>query len=156
MKLGETSTTGDEEGIKTKTSEVVPAEQEVQATLDSLLGEIQQVPPAFSAIKVGGKRAYKLAREGKEVKLEPRPITIYEITDVTYTYPHVEFTTKVSSGTYIRTLVEDIGKDLGTGAYMTDLRRTQVGKFHIGQSLSLEKNTELSAETIDKMLQTNI
>src|SRR5260221_2643641 len=88
-----------------------------------------QTPHVFSAIKVNGQRAYKLAREGKKVVIEPRKVTIYQITDVNYTYPEVKFTAKVSSGTYIRSLVEDIGKELATGAYMSTLRRTEIGEF---------------------------
>jgi tRNA pseudouridine55 synthase len=82
-------------------------------------------------MKINGQRAYKLAREGKAVELEARPVTIYENKLTSYEYPYVNFTSKVSSGTYIRSLVEDLGKALGTGAYMSDLRRTTVGQFSI-------------------------
>ena len=135
MKLGQTSTTGDEEGQKTAVSKKQPTQSEVGVALQQFLGEISQTPPAYSAIKVNGQRAYKLARAGKTVTIEPRVITIYDITGIAYSYPEVRFTTKVSSGTYIRTLVEDIGKALGTGAYMTDLRRITVGKYHLDQAL---------------------
>ncbi|MDB5183288.1 MAG: tRNA pseudouridine synthase [Candidatus Saccharibacteria bacterium] len=131
LKLGETSTTGDNEGEKTKISDTQPTLEAVEAALEAFTGEIMQTPPIYSAIKVGGQRAYKLAREGKEVKLEPRPVTIYSITEVEYTYPEVKFTCKVSSGTYIRSLVDDIGKQLGVGAYMSNLRRTEVGGYSI-------------------------
>jgi tRNA pseudouridine55 synthase len=97
--------------------------------LQQFTGEIRQIPPAYSAIKVNGQRAYKLARAGKEVKIEPRAVTIYSIAAVNYSYPSLKFTAKVSSGTYIRSLVMDIGEVLGTGAYMSDLRRTQIGEF---------------------------
>lgn len=136
LKLGETSTTGDEEGERSRISDEMPAPEIIQAVLKGFVGEIEQIPPQFSAIKVNGQRAYKLARAGKEVKLEPRKITIYEITDIVYEYPEVKFTTKVSSGTYIRSLVEDIGAKLGTGAYMSDLRRTQVGGFRLDKAQS--------------------
>lgn len=140
MKLGETSSTGDEEGIKTKSSEQrAVSSEELQAVLEAFVGEIEQVPPAYSAIKVNGQRAYKLARAGKPVKIEPRKVTIYKITDVEYDHPIVKFTAKVSSGTYIRTLVEDIGKSLGTGAYMSDLRRTQVGVFDIADASTIDE-----------------
>jgi tRNA pseudouridine55 synthase len=129
MKLGFTSSTGDEEGEKIAVSTTAPSEKAVLEALEGLQGHIMQVPPKYSAMKIGGVRAYKLAREGKEVALEARPATIYsnELTD--YSYPYVKFTSKVGSGTYIRSLVEDLGKILKTGAYMSDLRRTQVGKF---------------------------
>jgi tRNA pseudouridine55 synthase len=131
MKLGETSTTGDEEGVKTKTSDLQPDPAEVEAALQKFTGRIMQTPPAFSAMKINGKRAYELARAGKEVELEARPVTIYssELTD--YLYPFVHFTCRVSSGTYIRSLVEDLGAELKTGAYMSDLHRTIVGQFSI-------------------------
>jgi tRNA pseudouridine55 synthase len=137
MKLGETSTTGDEEGTKTAVSAEKPSLEAVSAALEAFVGEIDQVPPQFSAIKVDGQRAYKLAREGKEVKLEPRKVIIYGISGVKYTYPEVSFTCEVSSGTYIRSLVEDIGEKLGTGAYMSNLRRIQVGKFNLSKANSL-------------------
>ncbi len=131
MKLGQTSTTGDEEGDKTDVSPKKPSQSAVEAAIRSFVGESQQTPPQFSAIKVDGQRAYKLARQGKTIKLEPRTIQIDSITDVKYEYPIVKFTADVSSGTYIRSLVEDIGTKLGTGAYMTDLRRTRIGDFEL-------------------------
>ena len=134
MKLGQTSTTGDEEGEKTHVSDEKPYLKAIRGVLKGFVGEIEQIPPQFSAIKVGGQRAYKLARAGKEVKLEPRKVNIYDITEVKYDYPEVKFTAKVSSGTYIRSLVEDIGAKLGTGAYMFALRRTQVGEFKLKDS----------------------
>jgi tRNA pseudouridine55 synthase len=137
MKLGETSTTGDDEGEKRVTSKRMPSTEEVVNALQQFTGELQQTPPAFSAVKVNGKRAYKLAREGKEVKLEPRTIHIYKTTLDAYEYPFVRFTTEVSSGTYIRSLVQDVGERLATGAYMSDLRRTSVGKFKVTEASSI-------------------
>ena len=150
MKLGVTSTTGDEEGEKTVISDVNPSEDEILSALQKFTGEIMQTPPAFSAVKVNGQRAYKLAREGKEVVIEPRKVTIYDISDVGYAYPEVKFTAKVSSGTYIRSLVEDIGKELATGAYMTALRRTQIGNFNLQDAI-----TEINYETISEKILTN-
>lgn len=138
MHLGQTSTTGDDEGEKTAVSDIVPSENEILDALEGFLGEISQVPPAYSAIKVNGQRAYKLAREGKEVVIEPRQVTIYDIRLGAYSYPEVTFTTSVSSGTYIRSLVEDIGSKLGTGAYMSGLRRTKVGTFDIQNAISID------------------
>ena len=131
MKLGQTSTTGDEEGEKTVVSSERPELKELEKVLKKFVGEQMQTPPIYSAIKVDGQRAYKLARAGKEVKLEPRKVTIYSMSGIKYAYPEVKFTTKVSSGTYIRSLVEDIGKQLGVGAYMSALRRIEVGKYSI-------------------------
>ncbi|MEK7602771.1 MAG: tRNA pseudouridine(55) synthase TruB [Patescibacteria group bacterium] len=153
MKLGETSTTGDEEGEKIVTSKQIPSNEEIVKVLQEFIGELQQTPPAFSAIKINGKRAYKLAREGKEVKIEPRKVTIYSVTLTNYNYPFVNFTTEVSSGTYIRSLVHDVGEKLGTGAYMSDLRRIKVGTFDVSQSISMQDvdhNLILSSvQTID-------
>ena len=134
MKLGQVSTTGDEEGEKRHVSDVVPTQEAVLGSLGAFQGEIMQVPPAFSAMKINGQRAYKLAREGKPVELEARPVVIYKNELTKYDYPYVTFTSEVGSGTYIRSLVEDIGKLLGTGAYMSDLRRTRVGTFSIDDS----------------------
>ena len=135
MRLGQTSTTGDEEGVKTQVSTHKPTQKELQAVIEQFIGEIMQTPPQFSAIKVDGQRAYKLARAGKAVKLEPRKVTITRLNVTHFDYPTVQFTAEVSSGTYIRSLVEDIGKQLGTGAYMTALRRTNVGKFKIDDAI---------------------
>jgi tRNA pseudouridine55 synthase len=152
MKLGWTSSTGDEEGIKTKSSEQrAVSKEEIEKVLEGFTGEIMQTPPAYSAVKIGGQRAYKLARAGKEVKLEPRKVTIYQISNIKYSYPKVTFIAKVSSGTYIRSLVEDIGKALGLGAYMTDLRRTSVGDFGIDGAISPEN---ISQEVIYQNLLT--
>jgi tRNA pseudouridine55 synthase len=145
MKLGETSTTDDDEGEKLKIGDRRPESEEVQKAVLGFVGETQQIPPAFSAIKVNGKRAYKLAREGKEVVIEPRTVTIQSITELSYDYPYVRFTTHVSSGTYIRSLVRDIGEKLQTGAYMSDLRRTKVGSFSIENALAMN---DLAPETL--------
>lgn len=131
MKLGEVSTTGDEEGEKKAVSSEAPEKTAVLGALEQLQGHIMQVPPAYSAMKIGGVRAYKLARKGEKVELEARPVTIYSNELTSYEYPLVKFTSQVSSGTYIRSLVEDLGELLGTGAYMSDLRRTKVGEFGI-------------------------
>ncbi len=131
LKLGETSTTDDAEGEITKISDKIPSKDEVLAAIDSFVGDIEQIPPIYSAIKIDGKRAYKLAREGEQPEMKPRPVTIHSISHFEYDYPFVEFTTEVSSGTYIRSLARDIGEKLRSGAYMTNLRRTTVGNFDI-------------------------
>lgn len=142
MRLGETSTTDDGEGDVTKVSDAKPTEDELKSAINSFVGEISQVPPAFSAIKVNGKRAYKLAREGKEVVIEPRTVTVHGITNINYTYPDVTFIASVSSGTYIRSLTRDIGEKLGTGAYMSDLRRTNIGKFKLENAIQIADLSE--------------
>jgi len=137
MKLGEVSTTGDEEGEKKAVSDAAPSKEAVLEALERFQGQIMQVPPAFSAMKINGQRAYKLAREGKTVELEARPVQIYRNTLAAYEYPYVKFTSEVGSGTYIRSLVEDLGRVLDTGAYMSDLRRTRVGQFDITNALQV-------------------
>ena len=138
MTLGKTSTTGDEEGQKTQINTQQPTRDELQQVVEQFIGEVMQTPPAYSAIKINGQRAYKLARQGKEVKLEPRKATIHGLKINSYKYPVVKFTAKVSSGTYIRSLVEDIGMKLDTGAYMSDLRRTKVGDFNIEKVIRID------------------
>ena len=138
MTLGYTSSTGDREGELTKVSDKPPAKQAADAALDRFKGEILQKPHKYSAVKIDGQRAYKAARTGKTVVIEPRKVKIYEITDVKYDYPKLSFTCKVSSGTYIRSLAEDIGSGLSTGAYLSALRRTEVGGFSVIDSLSVE------------------
>jgi tRNA pseudouridine55 synthase len=150
--LGSVSSTGDPEGEITKESDKTPTQEEVIETLEKFKGQVEQTPHKFSALKIDGQRAYKLAREGKVVKLEPRKVTIYSIEDIEYKYPTLKFSTRVSSGTYIRSLAEDIGKDLSTGAYLSALRRTEVNKFNIRDSLNLK---DLDGKSISSYLQTS-
>lgn len=138
LKLGQTSTTDDDEGEKTVVSRSEPTREAVDSALGGFIGEIQQVPPIFSAIKVDGKRAYKEARAGRDITLKPRTVTIHPIEGVEYEYPFVRFTANVSSGTYIRSLARDIGEKLGTGAYMSNLRRTEVGTFSVADAQSID------------------
>ncbi|HSX31282.1 MAG TPA: tRNA pseudouridine(55) synthase TruB [Candidatus Saccharimonadales bacterium] len=149
MKLGEVSSTGDGEGEKTAVSDTVPTPVAVLEALEAFQGHIMQVPPAFSAMKVNGQRAYHLARQGKEVALEARPVTINDLRLTKYEYPFVWFTADVGSGTYIRSLVEDLGKHLDTGAYMPDLRRTRVGQFKLEDAISKD---DLDRETVAEHL----
>lgn len=150
VKLGETSTTGDEEGEKTRVSNIEPTNEQVDSALQQFVGDTMQTPPQYSAIKINGQRAYKLARAGKVAVIEPRPIHITSLTLNNYEYPNVNFTAEVSSGTYIRSLVEGIGKQLQTGAYMSDLRRTRVGQWQIQNAITLD---DLTAELIYSSLQ---
>jgi tRNA pseudouridine55 synthase len=138
LSLGSISSTGDKEGEITKKNAHKPSHERVKEVLNTFTGRIQQTPHKYSAVKIDGKRAYKSARAGQEVKIEPREVTIYGITDVDYDYPKLKFTAKVSSGTYIRSLAEDIGEALGTGAYLSALRRTRVGGFDIKNSSKID------------------
>lgn len=141
MKLGYTSTTGDIEGeiIASNSSVRVPKLVDVEKVVEKFMGETEQTVPVYSAVKINGQRAYKLAREGKEVEMPKRKVRIDEIEILRYEWPYLEIRCKVSSGTYIRALGEDIGKLLGTGAYLTALRRTQVGKYRIEDAKALEE-----------------
>ncbi len=130
IRLGETSTTGDPEGEIT-ISGTAPSRAEIEAIIPQFTGKIQQTPPAFSAIKVNGQRAYKLARAGKAVDIPSRTVEIYSLEILSYDAPELRIRTHVSSGTYIRTLAEDIGKALGCGAYCYELRRTQIADYKI-------------------------
>ena len=136
--LGKTSTTGDIEGEITDVSDKVPTPDEVKEACKKFVGEINQTVPIFSAVKINGERAYKLARKGKEVEMPTRKVTISSIDILDYTYPELKIRTHVSSGTYIRTLGEDIGKALGTGAYLTALRRTKIANYDVADALKLD------------------
>ena len=144
-RLGQTSTTGDEEGEKTLVSKSVPSKADILAVLEKFKGEIEQTPPIYSAIKVNGKRAYKLARDGKTPEIKPRLVKIYAIEAVIYSYPDLKFEVSVSSGTYIRSLVTDIGEVLKTGAYTHELRRLNINKYQVADAVLVDK---LSPETI--------
>ncbi len=146
MKLGETSATGDAEGELTFVADRQPSEAEVAAALERFIGNIMQTPPIFSAMKVNGVRAYKLARAGEAVVLEARPARIDNIELTEYAYPYVRFTADVGSGTYVRSLVEDVGEELRTGAYMSDLRRTRIGSFSLDGAV-----TDLSSLSVDTL-----
>lgn len=137
IRLGRTSTTGDPEGEVTDSSDHQPSLDEVKSAAARFVGEITQRPPIYSAIKVDGQRAYDLARQGKEVEIPERNVTIYNLEIIDYTYPELRIRTHVSSGTYIRTLAEDIGKALGTGAYCTQLRRTKVSDWDVANAQTL-------------------
>lgn len=135
--LGQTSTTGDPEGEITDISDRTPAKLEISKTLLEFTGEIAQRPPIYSAIKINGQRAYKLARKGVQIEMPKRNISIYKIELVSYCYPEINIRTHVSSGTYIRTLAEDIGKALSTGAYCTQLRRVSIGRWDVTEANKL-------------------
>lgn len=113
-------------------------EEEIRNATVKFTGEILQVPPAHSAIKVGGKRVYELARQGKEVKLEPRKVTIKEFEITKTELPVVYFRVVCSTGTYIRSLANDFGEALGCGAYMSSLCRTRIGEFLVKNAQTIE------------------
>lgn len=138
IRLGQTSTTGDPEGEIVDASQDRPSQGDIERVLTLFKGEIVQTPPMYSAIKVDGQRAYKLARAGHEVVIPTRTVTIHQLDLQGYTYPELKIRAHVSSGTYIRTLAEDIGKALGTGAYCTELRRTRIADWSIDEAKTLQ------------------
>jgi len=137
VRLGQTSTTGDPEGVISNISDDIPNQTEILKVLAKFTGEISQRPPIYSAIKVNGERAYKLARGGKEFEIPMRQVTILSLEPIDYSYPYLKIRAHVSSGTYIRSLAEDIGKSLGTGAYCSELRRISISKWTIDQANTL-------------------
>ncbi|WP_297984764.1 tRNA pseudouridine(55) synthase TruB [uncultured Chryseobacterium sp.] len=108
----------------------------IKQALEKFVGEIEQKPPIFSAIKIDGNRAYDLARKGEEVEMKSRKTTIHYINEVEIDLPFVRFTVGCSKGTYIRSLAHDIGQELGVGAYLTNLRRTKIGEYSVENASS--------------------
>jgi tRNA pseudouridine55 synthase len=148
--LGRTSDTEDTEGRVTElTDPWMPSLAEIEFATARFIGEIQQRPPVFSAIKVSGKRAYTLARKGQEVELEPRSVTIHTLNVLEYEYPQLTLDIECSSGTYIRSLGRDLAESLGTGAVMSALERTTIGEFHVAHSIDV---TLLSIENLRQRL----
>ena len=159
MKLGYISTTGDPEGeiqqypneggsepgkarisagrLWRQAGRTRPELDIVESTLNNFVGKNIQTPPRFSAIKINGQRAYKLARKNIDFEIPSREVEIYNIEILNYNYPELTIRCHVSSGTYIRTLAEDIGKTLGTGAYLTALRRTKISNYDVKNAKQL-------------------
>ncbi len=139
FRLGATSSTDDAEGPISETPGATdPGPEAVSAALSRFIGTLSQVPPAFSAAHVGGRRAHELARAGKEVVLTPRSVRIDEIVLRRYAFPEVEVEVRCGKGTYIRSLARDLGTALGCGAYVQALRRESVGPFAADEAVSLE------------------
>lgn len=135
IRLGQASTTGDPEGEITDISDVRPTREQVEVALVQFRGEISQRPPIYSAIKINGQRAYKLARKGEVMEMPERQVTVFSLELIDYSYPELKIRTHVSSGTYIRTLAQDIGTALETGAYCTQLRRTKVAEYSVADAM---------------------
>ncbi|MFC7348168.1 tRNA pseudouridine(55) synthase TruB [Chryseobacterium zhengzhouense] len=117
-------------------------EGDVHNALEKFLGEIEQKPPVFSAIKIDGERAYNLARAGEEVEMKSRKTIIYYIKDVEINFPLISFIVGCSKGTYIRSLAHDIGQEIGVGAYLTQLRRTKIGDYNVEDATDLYLNND--------------
>jgi len=149
MKLGAESSTADRDGVITEVDieRNVPDREEVEHVASQFEGDIEQIPPMHSAVKVRGKKLYELAREGKEIVRDPRQVHIERIELAAYEYPFVTLNITCHSGVYVRTLAEDIGDLLGTSAYLQELERMRVGEYHVLEAKSLE---ELSYTTIEE------
>ena len=150
--LGKTTDTQDVTGtvLAEKKAEVSPAD--IEAVLPKFRGEIMQVPPMYSALKVNGKKLYELARKGQEVERQPRPITIFELRDLGFDGLRLRLRVKCSKGTYIRTLCQDIGEALGCGGCMEQLRRVQAGEYKVEDAVPLD--ALLESETPEQYLRT--
>ena len=136
---GRTTASFDAEGATTASSPVRPSREAVARALEPFVGEIMQTPPAFSAVKVDGERAYDLARQGIEVELQPRPVTIHRAAVLgVLDEDHIEIEMVCGKGTYVRALVRDLGEALGACGHVSALRRTRVGRFDEAQAISVE------------------
>ena len=158
VRLGETTDTGDADGEIIETNPVSPSldKEAIGSALQAFRGEISQIPPMYSALRHQGKRLYELARQGEEVERKPRQVTIHELVLEQVELPDLELSLRCSKGTYVRTLVEDLGKTLGCGAHVSALRRTHVGPFADESGLvTLDTLRELAAdspEALDRLL----
>lgn len=154
IRLGVTTDSGDADGEVTETKPVPEIDdEELEHVLDNYRGEITQVPSMFSALKVDGQPLYKLARQGVEVEREARPVTIYELEVQDRSGDEFTLDVRCSKGTYVRTLAEDIGRDLGCGAHVAGLRRLAAGPFKIEETVSIQQLEEWPEEERDMKLQ---
>jgi tRNA pseudouridine55 synthase len=139
IRFGSSTQTYDSNGSVTRSTGKAPSRKEIEDTLEQFVGEIDQVPPPYSAIKLKGKKAYELAREGEEVELEARQVTIHLLDLLEYRPPDLVVDVECSAGTYIRSLAHDLGEKLGTGAHLAKLRRTKSGPFTLEEAIPMPK-----------------
>ena len=151
-----TTTTGDAEGEIVERREVTVGRDDIEALLPRFRGEIKQIPPMYSALKKDGQPLYKLARAGEVVEREARSVNIARLELLALDNAQLRLSVACSKGTYIRTLVEDIGRELGCGGHVAELRRTQAGPFVLAQAISLETlekaHAEGGSEALDQFL----
>ena len=149
LKLGEVTATGDSQGEVTQKKEWAQiSEDRIREAFSLFIGETKQVPPMVSALRVGGKRLYKLARRGIVVERTPRKIKIYSLEILKIDLPFVEFRLHCSKGTYVRKLAEDIGEKLGCGAHMVKILRLSIGSFELGKAIALDDINESHLQQI--------
>ncbi|MBS1565284.1 MAG: tRNA pseudouridine(55) synthase TruB [Bacteroidetes bacterium] len=150
--LGATTPSYDLETVPVPVKDVTGmSEDSIRNAVQPFIGEIMQVPPAHSAIKVDGKRVYELARKGKEVKLEPRKITIKEFEITAVDLPLVQFRVVCSTGTYIRSLANDFGAALGCGGHLSSLCRTRIGAFRLADAMTMKEAEENIRQEMEKI-----
>jgi len=144
MKLGATSPSFDTETEPDEYFDISQLnEKNLQKATKQFIGEIEQIPPVYSAVKIEGKRAFDYARKEKEVKLKSRKVKIHDFNLLNINPPDIDFAVSCSKGTYIRSLVHDFGKSLNNGAYLTALRRTQIGQFKVSDAYTIEAFKQL-------------
>lgn len=150
IQLGAVSDTYDAEGeIKELPVAKHPTKEKIIRVLNEFVGETKQIPPSFSAKKIKGKKAYELARKGVKIKLKPVKVKIYKISLLKYTWPELTIEVSCSSGTYIRSLVHNIGEKLGCGGYLKELKRTRIGNLTVKEA---KKLSEITPENIERNL----
>jgi len=138
VRLGQTTATYDSQGAILEQKDVNLSRKQIEAALSQFRGQIDQTPPAYSAIQVNGKRAYEMAREGEEVELKPRTITIHSLDIVDWKSPDLTLDISCSSGTYIRSIANDLGQALGVGGHIVGLTRTATGPFTLDDAHELD------------------
>jgi tRNA pseudouridine55 synthase len=142
VRLGATTDTYDSDGRVVNQAPVNITEEQFENVLEKFIGEIEQVPPPYSAVKVKGRKAYEMAREGEEVDLQPRTIEVYNLELLEWAPPEAVIDVYCSSGTYVRSLAHDLGEELGCGAHLVGLRRTKSGRFTLRDAVPLRKLRE--------------
>ncbi|RMD47232.1 MAG: tRNA pseudouridine(55) synthase TruB [Aquificota bacterium] len=150
--LGKITDTYDRQGKIVEERECKIKEEDLEKIILSFVKTYHQIPPPYSSKKIGGKRAYQLAKKGIEVSLRPKEITIYSIEIIDISLPFFTIKVRCSSGTYIRSLIKEIGDETGCGAYTKSLRRTKVGEFSVDEALSLEQILKMSKKEIEEKL----
>ena len=146
LRLGMTTNTQDTSGETLQTAPVSVTKQQLEAALKQFTGPIEQIPPMYSAIKIGGKKLYELARKGQEIERKPRPVTIYELELLDGDGADWTIRVRCSKGTYVRTLCHDIGAALGCGGCMSSLRRTMAGGFTLRQAITMPELLKFAEE----------
>ncbi|TPE46120.1 tRNA pseudouridine(55) synthase TruB [Pontibacter mangrovi] len=151
IRLGEITPSYDRETEVTETRDISHlSEADVKGAAESFVGTIEQVPPIYSAVQINGKRAYDLARKGKEVELKSRTVTISAFDITSIDGPEVTFRVVCSKGTYIRSLAHDLGQNLGVGAHLSKLERTRIGEYKLEDALTIEDIIEIRKKQLEE------